>query len=60
MNFLVKWEDRKGIKYCRKFENSTDAATFTVGLFNYRDVVKIDVMDEQGNLIDVFEEEEDL
>lgn len=58
MNFLVKWEDCKGIKYCRAFENSGDTATFVVGLFNYKDVVKILVTDKQGNLIDVFEEED--
>lgn len=58
MNFLVKWEDVKGIEHCRAFENSSDAATFTVGLFNYKDVVKILVTDKQGNLIDVFEEED--
>lgn len=58
MNFLVKWVDLKGIKYCRAFENSADTATFVVGLFNYKDVVKIEVRDKQGNLVDVFEEED--
>lgn len=60
MNFLVEWEDRKGIKYCKEFENSTDTATFVVGLFNYKDVVKINVFDKHGNLVDIFEEEEEL
>lgn len=58
MNFLVKWVDVKGIKYCRAFEDIRDTMTFVVCLFNYKDVVKIEVLDKQGNLVDLFEEED--
>lgn len=58
MKYFVKWVDVKDIKYCRAFEDVGDTAEFVVGLFNYKDIVKIDVFDESGNLVDVFEEEE--